>query len=316
VVRAEGGGSQDASMWLYERSGGQWKIAAGPWPALVGRNGVSKRAEGDGKGPSGAFLLGTAFGWAKKPGGVLYQYRRLDGKDRWVDAASSPFYNRWVRGPAGACGSGETLIDIQQYKYAVAVHYNDGAEKGAGSAIFIHVWKGPETGTSGCTAVSEKNMVALLTWLDYSKRPVLLQGAEGELSLLMGEDWGMPSLPPGWGFADDFIPDAQIEAAPPAPMRMEAIEALAAVATEFRPRNIGLRMYSSEGTNGTIGLTLLGWKDGKDLDMSRPANRALLADAMRAHGFTPSDAGGQIFTFPAGGASGDFPSLAREHVIR
>ena len=142
------------------------------------------------------------------------------------------------------------------------------------------------------------------------------EGPAYAASLLMGQDWGMLCLLPGWGFADDFIPDAQLESAPFAPMRMEAIEALADAAEEFRSRNIGMRIYQAGGTGGTIGLTLLGWKSGKDLDMAVPANRALLRDVMLRHGFTPNDAERWHFTGAVGEDGGDFPILPREFVLR
>jgi D-alanyl-D-alanine dipeptidase len=262
VVKAASAVSADAEMHLYERRGGGWARAAGPWPALVGRNGVGKAREGDGKSPSGAFLLGAAFGRLRKPEGSAWPYRELDGRDRWVEEAGSPFYNRWVRGPRAACGGAEELREIMQYTHALAVRYNDACEPGRGSAILLHPWRRPDEGTQGCTAVSEENAAALLRWLEYGKRPVLAQGTEEELPRLMGEDWGMLCLPPGWGFVDDFLPDAQTELrynaddnftgrrlpgyrANAAPMRLEAIRALSCAAEELRRRRFGIRVYDA-----------------------------------------------------------------------
>jgi D-alanyl-D-alanine dipeptidase len=265
VVRAESGSSCAAKLWLYEREGGEWRVAAGPWPAVVGKRGMTKRAQGENKSPSGAYLLGAAFGWGKEPGGLKYPYRPLDKEDFWL-GISSPFYNRWIRDTRQEytnISDGERLNSIRpQYKYAVVIHYNDECVPGAGGAIFLHVWKNKDTGTAGCTGVSEENMARILQWLDYAKRPVIVQGTEEELARLMGEDWGMLCLPQGWGFADDFIPDAQLEiryntennftgrrvpgySASLAPMRMEAIEALAGAADELRGKNMGIRIYDA-----------------------------------------------------------------------
>lgn len=262
VVRADSEDSPEANVWLYEREGDGWKAAAGPWPAMVGKNGVSKQREGDGRAPSGAFLLGSAFGWAARPSGAAYQYRKLDSRDRWVDDVSSPFYNKWVRGSAAKCGGGEDLKKIAQYEHALVVHYNDEAVQGMGSAIFLHVWLGPGKPTHGCTAISEQHMEELLRWLDYSARPVLVQGTEEQISKLMGEDWGIACLPDGWGYVDDFIPDAQLEIryctennftgkplagyqSPQAVMRLEAIEALALAAADWKGDAIGIRVYDA-----------------------------------------------------------------------
>lgn len=262
VVVADGETATGAALWLYERIGDGWKAVEGPWPAMVGKNGVSKQKEGDGRAPSGAFSLGTAFGWAQKPNGVSYQYRLLDRSDRWIDDSQSPFYNRWVRGSASKCGSGEDLKEIDQYKHALVVHYNDEAVPGDGSAIFLHVWRGPGEPTHGCTAISENHMVELLGWLNYAARPILVQGTAEQIRRLMAEDWGMSCLPKGWGFLDDFIPDAQLEIryntddnftgrrldgyhSSQAPMRMEAIEALSLAAADLRSDRYGLRVYDA-----------------------------------------------------------------------
>ena len=262
VVVAGGVDSSDAELWLYEKNGSYWKAVEGPWPAMVGKNGMSKQAEGDGRAPSGVFLLGTAFGTEEKPDGAAYQYRKLDSSDRWVDDRNSPFYNRWVRGTEKVCGNGENLSRIEQYRHAVVIHYNDRAETERGSAIFLHVWKDPGQPTLGCTAISRENMVELLRWLDYAARPVLVQGTEEQIGKLMEEDWGLLCLPEGWGFVDDFLPDVQPELryfknenftgnpvpgyeAPLAPMRMEAIEALAKVAGGLKAKKLGIRIFDA-----------------------------------------------------------------------
>jgi hypothetical protein len=39
----------------------------------------------------------------------------------------------------------------------------------------LHVWKGPEIATSGCTAMSEKNLLDIIRWLDPARHPLLVQ---------------------------------------------------------------------------------------------------------------------------------------------
>lgn len=262
VVRADGPDESTGQLWLYATDGGRWAVVEGPWPVALGMGGMGKRAEGDNKSPCGAFLLGAAFGWAGAPKGVTYPYWVTDAGDRWVDDADSPYYNRWVRGSAEACGGGEDLSSIEQYRHAVVVRYNDGCVKGLGSAIFLHVWKGSGEPTHGCTGLSLDHMERLLQWLDYAARPVFLQGTQEEIVRLLGEPWGMLCLPEGWGFADDFIPDIQTDirystddnftgrivpgyGAAVAPMRLEAIGALALAAEDLRKLKIGIRLFDA-----------------------------------------------------------------------
>jgi len=61
------------------------------------------------------------------------------------------------------------------YKWGVVVAHNPPAIPGAGSCIFLHVWKDARSATAGCTAMPEQDLVHLLRWLDPRARPVLVQ---------------------------------------------------------------------------------------------------------------------------------------------
>ena len=63
------------------------------------------------------------------------------------------------------------------YEYAVVIGYNTNpVVKGNGSAIFLHVWRGPEAPTAGCVALDRSDLVALLAWLDASRHPRVVMG--------------------------------------------------------------------------------------------------------------------------------------------
>jgi len=70
------------------------------------------------------------------------------------------------------------------YKLGLLVSYNAPARPGAGSCIFLHIWRGPERPTVGCTAMPEEGMMTLLAWLDPAAKPLLLQGTRDELEAL------------------------------------------------------------------------------------------------------------------------------------
>ena len=61
-----------------------------------------------------------------------------------------------------------------------------------GSCIFLHVWRGPESTTIGCTAMDEPRLVELLRALEPASKPafVLLPRAEYD-ALAMA--WGLPA---------------------------------------------------------------------------------------------------------------------------
>ncbi|MBN6186261.1 L,D-transpeptidase family protein [Aneurinibacillus sp. BA2021] len=180
--------SRQAYLEALEKVNGVWVPVLDPLPAVVGRHGYVRpeaKKEGDASSPAGMYALGTAFGTAPKPAGVRMPYRVATRRDYWVDDASSPDYNTWVHyegNPRKRWRSFERLA-IPLYKYALVIRYNDEPViPGKGSAIFMHIWRGPASYTAGCVALSESNLLALLRWLDPDKSPVIVQGPAAFLS--------------------------------------------------------------------------------------------------------------------------------------
>lgn len=153
---------------------GEWEQVGDKIAGHTGKNGVtSKKAEGDGATPKGLYSLTQAFGIQQDPG-CLLPYRQVNADSYWVDDPDSAFYNQWVDGSANKdWSSAEHLADYpKQYAYAVVIDYNtDPVEPGAGSAIFLHCGS---RATAGCVSVAQLDMLALLTWLDPSRNPVIL----------------------------------------------------------------------------------------------------------------------------------------------
>jgi len=181
IVSVPSANSYKATLNAYEKINGNWQVVFSNIPAVVGRNGVNKQKEGDGKSPTGIFSFGTAFGTEKKPAGVKMPYRQTTDYDYWIDDVNSPDYNTWVTyegNPKERWNSFEKL-KISAYKYAVVINYNvTNIQPGKGSAIFLHVWQGQNKPTSGCTAISEANMLKILKWLDPNKKPIIIQGTQ------------------------------------------------------------------------------------------------------------------------------------------
>ena len=78
--------------------GARWRRVLGPWPAELGRRGLSAhRHEGDGTTPLGIFAIApTLYGNAPRPRGLRQRYRRLRCGDWWDEDPASPRYNRFV----------------------------------------------------------------------------------------------------------------------------------------------------------------------------------------------------------------------------
>jgi L,D-peptidoglycan transpeptidase YkuD (ErfK/YbiS/YcfS/YnhG family) len=175
----------ETNVYSLERRDGKWKTVFGPFDAVAGRNGFApqgEKREGDGKTPSGIFLLQLTFGYddiilTKMP------YRQALDDDLWIDDVNASDYNRWVKIMSTRALSYEKMRRSDDlYKYGIVIEYNTNPViKGYGSAIFFHVWGGKDVTTEGCIAVSEENIVSILEWLDPKEKPMIVMGNEYKL---------------------------------------------------------------------------------------------------------------------------------------
>jgi len=197
----------------WSRAADGWHSAGDPIPVVVGRPGSAwgiglhpaqagtQKREGDGRSPAGVFAIGTAFGYAGEAATSL-PYRALTADDWCIDVDGSPLYNQIVDartvGSAAIRGSTEPMRrDLhadgdQAYKLGFVVAHNPQARPAAGSCIFVHLWKSPDSTTSGCTAMTEAALRRLLDWLSPAAHPafVLLPQAEYER---LRADWHLPA---------------------------------------------------------------------------------------------------------------------------
>ena len=65
----------------------------------------------------------------------------------------------------------------------------------AGSCIFAHLWKSPDSATAGCTAMQAETMQALLGWLDPTQQAVFVLLPQAEY-LRLQHDWRLPAREP------------------------------------------------------------------------------------------------------------------------
>ncbi len=211
----------DGTLRRFERArGGAWVPVGEAVPVVVGRSGLGwglglhgssgrgpVKAEGDGRAPAGVFRLSAAFGYAGSMATGL-PYVPTPGL-QCVDDRSSASYNR-VRRPDArpdwdsyeTMRRGDGLYRIG----AIVAHNGPGLDPalvpgaaltgaapvaGAGSCIFLHVWRGPGSSTAGCTAMPDPALAGVLAWLDADAQPVLVQLPEAERAARRAS-WGLP----------------------------------------------------------------------------------------------------------------------------
>jgi D-alanyl-D-alanine dipeptidase len=186
-----------AKLYRFEQMDDGWKQVNGSFTVVVGEKGMGwdggaagkqasfpEKREGDGKAPAGLFPLVMAMGYdAKAPSGSSFPYRQIEDVTRCVDDPDSPFYNQIIKEsdfntPLAELWKSSERMKLKDdlYKKLVLVDYNrQNPQPGAGSCIFIHIWRSPAKGTSGCTAMAEKDLDELLRWLKNEENPVLVQ---------------------------------------------------------------------------------------------------------------------------------------------
>ncbi len=201
VVRAKDWNSTEAVFQRYEKKEKHWIKIGEPFVVIIGRNGLGWgrgvhtipsnaqiiKREGDGKSPAGIFKLTHAFGYS--PLKSNFPYRVYNENDHCVDDTRSRYYNKIIDSDSTSKDyqSYESMrLSNDYYKYGIVVDHNGIGEgetplKGAGSCIFIHIKPTP---TSGCTAMTEKEILELIQWLDPLKKPLLLQGTDSVVEKL------------------------------------------------------------------------------------------------------------------------------------
>jgi D-alanyl-D-alanine dipeptidase len=170
-----------------------WSKELNELPSDTGR--VLLKTEGDGKSPAGIFMLTSAFASTEQK--VKLPFTKLIESTECVDDVKSSHYNKIVDkfkvGNYDWKSSEKMLAVGEQYDLGVFVAHNSERMKGAGSCIFLHIWKDENTGTLGCTAMERAKMEKIFGWIDSAKNPVLIQLPEDSYRQFQTA-WKLPKL--------------------------------------------------------------------------------------------------------------------------
>jgi len=204
--------SSEATLRLFDKSGGRWQQVGGSWKARLGKSGLvwglglhpipegaRIKQEGDWRTPAGVFRIGGAWGYAaditRHPG---MPYTQITSRDLWVEDPASPSYNSHVRLDAEPATAWEKKQQMKQDDPAHALklfifhNVRPAIRPGAGSSIFFHIWRADgRKPTAGCTTMSEKNLRALIAALDPARHPLFVILPEADYARLR-TDWKLP----------------------------------------------------------------------------------------------------------------------------
>ncbi|SDY38996.1 L,D-transpeptidase family protein [Citreimonas salinaria] len=150
------------------------------WPCTIGRGGVrADKREGDGATPAGVHRIV----------GLLYRPDRIarpadwaepiGPSDLWSDDVDDEAYNLMVRAPYA--GSHEMLRRPDPlYDLVILTDWNwPRAERGRGSAIFLHRWRRPGFPTAGCVAFRRDHLHRIAELIHPGTRLIVPQALDG-----------------------------------------------------------------------------------------------------------------------------------------
>ena len=135
-------------------------------PGFIGKEGLGKTKEADGKTPVGTFHFNNAFGIAPDPGCQI-PYTQVEDDTYWSgDPRDGMHYNEMVSlsdYPDLDKDNSEHIIDYtRQYQYCLNIDYNKECVPGLGSAIFLHCFGPYKPYTGGCVAIPEEQMLIVM----------------------------------------------------------------------------------------------------------------------------------------------------------
>lgn len=163
-------GYERSTAWIsmHEKDeNGNWKMLTST-PGFIGKEGLGKTKEGDGKTPVGTFRFNAAFGIADDPGCAI-EYTKVDDNTYW-SGDNNIKYNQMVSikyYPDLNTEDSEHIVDYQyEYQYCMNISYNKEGTAGKGSAIFLHCLGDRKPRTGGCVAVPEEQMYYIMQHVD------------------------------------------------------------------------------------------------------------------------------------------------------
>lgn len=144
------------------------------FPCSIGKGGISaNKREGDGATPVGIHQIVGMYYRPDKMIAPTEWATPIGPSDLWSDDENDAAYNSYVRSPYQH--SHERLRRPDPlYDLILVTDWNwPVAQKGAGSAIFIHQWRRPHYPTEGCIAFSRNHLIRIAKRLSKQSRLVI-----------------------------------------------------------------------------------------------------------------------------------------------
>jgi len=162
------------------------------------QKGIQKR-ESDKKSPAGIFSLGSIlYGYAAQLTIPGWRYHCVSDRDLWIEDPTSLNYNRHlILNPHEPFPANHLFDRMRQDEpsHALKLFIKHNAppqvQSGAGSAIFFHICRGPDSVTTGCTSMTESDLHQLLQSFSPADHPLYILLPRSEYNRLR-TPWGLP----------------------------------------------------------------------------------------------------------------------------
>ncbi|MGY6633059.1 MAG: L,D-transpeptidase family protein [Alkalilacustris sp.] len=141
----------------------------------LGRGGRTRaKREGDGATPVGVHRIVGCLYRADRMARPCDWAVAIGPRDLWCDDPGHEDYNLMVRAPHPARSERLARAD-PLYDLVLITDWNwPRAERGAGSAIFVHRWRGPGQPTAGCVAFDPVDLRWIVARIGYGTRLVVV----------------------------------------------------------------------------------------------------------------------------------------------
>ena len=143
------------------------------YKCAIGMNGITNtKIEGDKCTPSGIYSIDKIYYRVDRLSLPRLNFRTIPINKNfgWCDDVSSSFYNKFIKFPISY--SAEILYrEDDIYNIICIISYNTNPIiKNKGSAIFLHIANPDYSGTAGCLALKQNDLIELLQNIDTNTK--------------------------------------------------------------------------------------------------------------------------------------------------
>jgi len=143
------------------------------YKCAIGKNGITNnKIEGDKSTPSGIYSIKKIYYRRDRLSlpKLDFQMIPISQNFGWCDDIRSSYYNKFIKFPFSH--SAENLYRKDEiYNIVCVINYNtDPIIKNKGSAIFLHIANTNYSGTAGCLALNQDDLIELLKNIDIDTK--------------------------------------------------------------------------------------------------------------------------------------------------